>query len=75
MTEGKFDEAKGRAKEALGDLSGREDLEREGKVDRASGATKGKVGALFDKVKETFRSRGPGGGGRGTDPDRPEEAT
>ncbi len=38
---GKFDEAKGRAKEAAGDLTDNKDLEREGKKDQASGKVKG----------------------------------
>jgi uncharacterized protein YjbJ (UPF0337 family) len=51
MSDGKFDEMKGRAKEAAGDLTGDEDLEREGKVDKASGSIKQKVGKVADKVK------------------------
>jgi uncharacterized protein YjbJ (UPF0337 family) len=51
MGDGKMDEFKGRAKEAAGDLSGDEDLEREGKVDRASGSVKDKIGGVADKVK------------------------
>jgi uncharacterized protein YjbJ (UPF0337 family) len=46
------DEAKGRVKEAAGDLSGNKDLKREGKIDRAAGSAKGKVGDAADKVKE-----------------------
>lgn len=65
MSEGKFDKVKGRAKEAIGDLTGDDELKGEGKVDRASGATKNKVGAFFDRIKKTFR-RGRGRGrGRG----------
>jgi uncharacterized protein YjbJ (UPF0337 family) len=48
-----LDEAKGRAKEAAGDLTDDKDLKREGKVDRASGTVKDKVGDAADKVKET----------------------
>jgi uncharacterized protein YjbJ (UPF0337 family) len=47
------DEAKGRVKEAAGDLTDDKDLKREGKVDRASGTVKDKVGDAADKVKET----------------------
>jgi uncharacterized protein YjbJ (UPF0337 family) len=43
---------KGRAKEAAGDLTDDDDLENEGKVDRASGAIKDKVGKATDKVKD-----------------------
>jgi uncharacterized protein YjbJ (UPF0337 family) len=52
MGEGKFDEMKGRAKEAAGDLTDDDDLENEGKVDRASGAIKDKVDKATDKVKD-----------------------
>ncbi len=55
MGDGKMDEFKGRAKEAAGDLSGDKDLEREGKVDRASGSLKDKVGSVADKVKNALR--------------------
>ena len=51
MSDGKFDEMKGRTKEAVGDLTGDEDLQREGKVDQAGGKAKGKIGQLTDKVK------------------------
>jgi uncharacterized protein YjbJ (UPF0337 family) len=52
MGEGKFDEMKGRAKEAAGDLTDDDDLKDEGKVDRASGAIKDKVDKATDKVKD-----------------------
>ena len=48
----KVDEAKGRTKEAAGDLTGDKSLKREGKVDRASGEVKEKVGDAADKVKD-----------------------
>lgn len=51
MGEGKFDEAKGRAKEAAGDLTGDDKLKGEGKVDRAGGSIKDKIGKVTDKVK------------------------
>jgi uncharacterized protein YjbJ (UPF0337 family) len=49
-----MDDLKGRVKEAAGDLTGDKDLEREGKVDQASGAVKDKVGDVADKVKDVF---------------------
>lgn len=49
------DDLKGRTKEAAGDLTGNDDLKREGKVDQASGAIKDKVGDVADKVKDVFR--------------------
>lgn len=50
----KIDKAKGRIKEAAGDLTGDKDLEREGKVDRASGAVKEKVDQAKDKVEDVL---------------------
>jgi uncharacterized protein YjbJ (UPF0337 family) len=47
-----IDEAKGRAKEAAGDLTDDEKLKREGKVDRALSSVKDKVDDAADKVKE-----------------------
>jgi uncharacterized protein YjbJ (UPF0337 family) len=56
---GTTDEYKGRAKEALGDLTDDKDLQREGKVDQASGKAKqvaedakDKVGDAIDSVKD-----------------------
>ncbi len=45
------DDAKGRLKEAAGDLTGDEELRREGKVDKATGAVKDGVEKASDKVK------------------------
>ena len=39
-----IDEAKGRTKEAAGDLTGDDKLKREGKIDRAVSSAKDKVG-------------------------------
>jgi uncharacterized protein YjbJ (UPF0337 family) len=47
-----IDEAKGRTKEAVGDLTDDEKLKREGKVDRAISSVKDKVDDVADKVKE-----------------------
>ncbi|MBN2624203.1 MAG: CsbD family protein [Acidimicrobiales bacterium] len=55
MADEKFDKAKGRAKEATGDLTGDRDMQREGKVDRASGGMKEKLNEAADKVKGMFR--------------------
>jgi uncharacterized protein YjbJ (UPF0337 family) len=46
------DEAKGRVKEAAGNLTDNEDLKNEGKVDKTSGSIKDKVGDAADKVKD-----------------------
>ena len=50
--DGTIDKAKGRVKEAAGDLSGDQSLKNEGKVDRASGDVKDKVGDAANKVKD-----------------------
>lgn len=55
MDDGTADKAKGRVKEAAGDLTGDEDLKNEGRVDRASGSVKDKVGDAADKVKDVLR--------------------
>lgn len=54
MSDGKFDEMKGRAKEAAGDLTDDDDLEREGKVDKVSGSIKEKIGRAADKAKDAI---------------------
>jgi uncharacterized protein YjbJ (UPF0337 family) len=48
----KTDEAKGRAKEAVGDLTDDEKLKREGKMDRAGASVKRRTGEAVDKTKE-----------------------
>jgi uncharacterized protein YjbJ (UPF0337 family) len=52
MGDGAFDDAKGKVKEAAGDLSGDKDLQNEGKVDQATGTVKDKVDDAADKVKD-----------------------
>jgi uncharacterized protein YjbJ (UPF0337 family) len=54
MGESKFDEMKGRAKEAAGDLTDDDDLKKEGKLDRAGGAVKDKVDKAKDKVTDAI---------------------
>jgi uncharacterized protein YjbJ (UPF0337 family) len=46
------DEAKGRMKEAAGDLTDNDRLKNEGKVDQAEGKVKDKVDEAADKVKD-----------------------
>lgn len=48
----KFDETKGRVKEAAGDLTDDDDLKREGKLDQAGADVKQKANDVVDKVKE-----------------------
>ncbi len=45
------DDLKGRAKEAVGDLTDNNDLKREGKTDRASGKVKDAIDNVEDKAK------------------------
>ena len=59
-----IDEAKGRAKEAAGDLTDDDSLKREGKVDKAVSDVKEKVDDVADKVKERL------GGDKDADRDR-----
>jgi len=49
------DDAKGRVKEAAGDVTGNDDLKREGKADRAEGKVHDAVDKAGDKVKDTLR--------------------
>jgi uncharacterized protein YjbJ (UPF0337 family) len=49
------DDAKGRVKEAAGDLTGDKDLQREGKVDQAGGKAKDGIERLTDKVKDALK--------------------
>jgi uncharacterized protein YjbJ (UPF0337 family) len=49
------DDAKGRVKEAAGDLTGDKDLQREGKVDQAGGKLKDGIERATDKVKDAMR--------------------
>ena len=50
---GEFDKLKGEAKEAVGDATGNESLEAEGKKDQAVGTVKDKV----DDAKDTITRR------------------
>jgi uncharacterized protein YjbJ (UPF0337 family) len=49
---GQTDQAKGRVKQAAGDLTGNDDLEREGKIDEAAGKTKEFVGDAKESVED-----------------------
>jgi len=48
---GNFDEAKGRLKEAAGDLTDDEELKREGKIDQGTGKVKDAIDSIADKLK------------------------
>jgi len=47
---GAVDDAKGRAKEAVGDATGNQKLKTEGQVDRGKGKVKDAVDTVADKV-------------------------
>lgn len=49
------DDAKGRVKEAAGDLTGDKDLKNEGKVDQAVGKVREGVEGAADRVKDALR--------------------
>ena len=50
--EGKMDELKGRAKEAAGDLTDNDRLQREGKADKAQGKVKQTIEDVKDKAED-----------------------
>ncbi len=52
----KAEQAKGKVKEAVGDLTDDDELRREGKADNASGSAKEKVGDLKDKAEDVIDS-------------------
>ena len=54
MANEKFEDLKGRAKEAAGDLADNDELKREGKIDQATAKVKEKVGDAADKVKDVL---------------------
>jgi len=62
MGEGTFDNAKGKAKEAVADVTDNDELKREGKTDQAAGNVKNKIGDVketaeeaVDKVRDKLR--------------------
>lgn len=52
--EGKYEEMKGRAKEAAGDLTDDDDMKRDGKIDQASGKATQKVDHVKEKIEDTI---------------------
>jgi uncharacterized protein YjbJ (UPF0337 family) len=50
----KMDEAKGRMKEAAGDLMDDDDMKREGKTDRMGATVKEKADEVVDKAKDVI---------------------
>jgi uncharacterized protein YjbJ (UPF0337 family) len=57
MRQHKGEEYKGRVKEAVGNLTDDEGLEREGKVDQGSARTKETVGRAADKIKDAINPK------------------
>ena len=51
-----FDEAKGRVKRAAGELTGDEDLKREGTVDKTAREAKEAVDKAADKAKQLMEN-------------------
>ena len=49
---GNTDQMKGKAKEAVGDLTGNKDLKSEGIADRQAGEVKEKLGKVEERVEE-----------------------
>ena len=49
------DDIKGRAKEAVGDLTDDEDMKQEGKIDRAKAEVKEKADRVTDKIGDTVK--------------------
>lgn len=53
---GKTDQAKGRIKQAAGDLTDNDDLKREGKQDETAGKVKDVIGDAKDKLEDAVDS-------------------
>lgn len=51
---GEFDQAKGRTKQAVGDLTDDDELHREGKADESSGKLKDKFNDAVDSIRKKF---------------------
>jgi len=56
--DGKIDQAKGKVKQAVGDLTGNDKLKAEGKVDETVGDAKTAVGGAQKKVAAAIKSVG-----------------
>ncbi len=54
---GSSDKAKGKIKEAAGDLTGDKDLQHEGKADKTGGDAKQKLSGAVDKIKGKLTGR------------------
>jgi uncharacterized protein YjbJ (UPF0337 family) len=54
MADETFEDLKGRAKEAAGDLTDDDEMKREGKIEQATAKAKEKVGDISEKVKDAL---------------------
>ena len=53
--QGSFDQAKGKLKEGVGNLTGDQKLKGEGKADQVAGKVKNTIGSAKDKIRETLK--------------------
>ena len=53
---GETDQAKGRVKQAAGDLTGNDDLEREGELDETAGKAKELIGDAKESLEDAVDS-------------------
>lgn len=56
--DGKIDQAKGKAKQAIGDLTNNQDLKDEGAADEAAGTVQSAVGNVQKKVGNAIENLG-----------------
>ena len=54
---GSVEQAKGKAKEMFGKLTGDAKLESEGKVDKAAGKAQNTVGGVKDKIRDATNNK------------------
>lgn len=57
MSDPKIDKVKGRVKEAVGALTGDQELKREGRIDQASADVKETANDLIDQAKDVVAGR------------------
>jgi len=57
MGDHKGEDIKGRLKQAAGDVTGDEELKREGKLDQASAATKSAIDEVAEKAKRVINPK------------------
>jgi len=57
MSDHKGEDIKGRLKEAVGDITGDERLQREGKIDQVSASAKKKFDQAADKLKDITNTK------------------